>query len=169
MPCYSSLSLFSLDPCIKPSHFLLLSLLLFTPAPFPLVLALPSFICPSDALSAPLCNITEHSPFCSTACQCATCPASPDTRCYKASLFQGSIERDAAGSALIFAVSVFCSVAGIGGGAMMLPILMSVFGFNLAAAKMLSHICVLGNVCAQVRLNIRCLAFHPSSIFSLCI
>jgi hypothetical protein len=45
---------------------------------------------------------------------------------------------------------VFSSVAGIGGGAMMTPILISIFGFNLAAAKMLSHICVFGNVCAQV-------------------
>jgi uncharacterized membrane protein YfcA len=45
---------------------------------------------------------------------------------------------------------VFSSVAGIGGGAMMSPILTSVFGFSLSTAKMLSHICVLGNVCAQV-------------------
>lgn len=58
--------------------------------------------------------------------------------------------RDALGSVLIFSVSVFSAVAGIGGGAMMTPILISVFGFNLSAAKMLSHIAVFGNVCAQV-------------------
>jgi uncharacterized membrane protein YfcA len=33
---------------------------------------------------------------------------------------------------------------------MIVPILISVFGFNVAAAKMLSHMAVLGNSCAQV-------------------
>ncbi len=129
---------------------LLCFLALFCSLPASSALNIPSFVCPSDASSLPVCNSSSSDASCSSACQCVTCADSSTSRCYKSSLFQGSVPRDLSGSFLIFAVSVFSSVAGIGGGAMMTPILISVFGFNLAAAKMLSHICVFGNVCAQV-------------------
>jgi hypothetical protein len=134
-----------------PQH-LLLFLLFITLFSFPFASAtnIPSVICPSDPLAAAACNASASDSACPAACQCAACPSSPVSRCYKTALFQGSSTGDVLGSFLIFLVSVFSSVAGIGGGAMMTPILMSVFGFGLSAAKMLSHIAVFGNVCAQV-------------------
>jgi hypothetical protein len=134
------------------SHLLLLSLFASSILlPFASASVFPSVICPSDPLATTACNTSAStSSLCPPACQCAVCPASPLARCYKTSLFQAGAMRDALGSVLIFSVSVFSAVAGIGGGAMMTPILISVFGFNLSAAKMLSHIAVFGNVCAQV-------------------
>ncbi len=151
MRCLNARSLLCRTRLPPADTFTFLCLLaLVCSLPISRALDIPSVICPSDPSASPLCNSSSSDASCSSACQCITCPDSPASRCYKSSLFQGSVSRDASGSLLIFAVSVFSSVAGIGGGAMMTPILISIFGFNLAAAKMLSHICVFGNVCAQV-------------------
>lgn len=71
-----------------------------------------------------------------------------------------SVARSIAGCIVLYLSSTLCSSAGVGGGALNVPILRNIFGFSYHESVILSLWTLLGNYISQVALNVD--KRHPS-------
>lgn len=64
------------------------------------------------------------------------------------------------GCCVLYACATLSASAGIGGGALNVPILLLIFGYEYKTAVTLSLCCVLGNVLSQVTGILLCIAYN---------